>query len=235
MNGQLSRLHFRLRVQGTVMNLTGQKEFIAAAQRKMLREQLADFPPRIVEAMARVPRHEFIPADKREFAYADSPVPIGFGQTISQPWIVAMMTAQLNPRPGSRVLELGTGCGYQAAVLAQLVAEVFTIEIIEPLALAASENFQRLQIRNICLRCGDGTDGWPEAAPFDGIIVTCAPLHVPQALAGQLKEGGRLLIPVGVPSDQELFVFEKQQGQLAELARLPVRFVPMTGKANLFE
>lgn len=214
------------------MNFFSQSESFAAARARMVREQLGEFPRRIAEAMGRVPRHEFIPADKQKFAYADSAVPIGFGQTISQPWIVAMMTTQLNPRATDRILEIGTGSGYQAAVLAQLVAEVYTIEIVEPLAQRAKEILQRLNIPNVHLRLGDGHGGWSEAAPFDGVIVTCAPEAVPEPLVAQLKEGGRLLIPVGPLGEQDLFVFQKHRGELTALARIPVRFVPMTGKVE---
>lgn len=214
------------------MNFFSQPESFATARARMVREQLGEFPRRITEAMGRVLRHEFIPADKQKFAYADSAVPIGFGQTISQPWIVAMMTTQLNPRTTDRVLEIGTGSGYQAAVLAQLVAEVYTMEIVEPLAQRAKEILQKLNCTHVHLCLGDGHEGWPEAAPFDGVIVTCAPEAVPEPLIAQLKEGGRMLIPVGPPGEQDLFVFQKHSGQLFELARIPVRFVPMTGKAG---
>jgi protein-L-isoaspartate(D-aspartate) O-methyltransferase len=204
----------------------------AAARKRMVREQLSEFPPLVREALARIPRHVFIPEEKRPWAYADGAVPIGFGQTISQPWIVATMTAQLNPQPSSRILEIGTGSGYQAAVLAQLVADVYTIEIIEPLARRAKETLQQLGCANVHLRTGDGFGGWPEAAPFDGVIVTCAPEDVPRPLVEQLKEDGRMLIPVGPPGEQSLFVFQKHQVKLLELTRIPVRFVPMTGKAE---
>lgn len=214
------------------MNWFGKVDFDEARQR-MVREQLSQFPPAVLAVMGRVPRHEFIPADHREFAYADGAVPIGFGQTISQPYIVALMTTQLNPRPTDRILEIGTGTGYQAAVLSQLVAEVYTVEIIEPLAHHARETLRRLGCHNVHLRTGDGYNGWPEAAPFDGIIVTCAPELVPPPLVAQLKANGRMLIPVGPPGTQELFVFQKHQGDLVELAQLAVRFVPMTGKAEM--
>jgi protein-L-isoaspartate(D-aspartate) O-methyltransferase len=201
----------------------------AAARKRMVREQLSEFPPAVRAAMERVPRHEFVPEDKQTLAYEDHAVPIGFGQTISQPWIVATMTTRLHPQPTDRILEIGTGCGYQAAVLAQLVAEVFTIEIIGPLAERAAENFRRRGCSNVHLRVGDGGHGWPEAAPFAGVIVTCAPERVPAPLIDQLKNDGRMLIPVGPPDGQELFVFQKHGGRLAELGRVPVRFVPMTG------
>lgn len=212
------------------MNWFGQTDF-DSERRRMVAEQLSEFPPRVREAMERVPRHVFVPEQKRAFAYADGAVPIGHGQTISQPWIVAMMTTQLNPHPASRILEIGTGSGYQATVLAQLVAEVYTIEIVEPLARVAQETLRRIGCANVHCRTGDGFGGWPEAAPFDGVIVTCAPEAVPPLLVAQLKEDGRLLIPVGPPGDQNLFVLQKHRGKLQELARLPVRFVTMTGQA----
>jgi len=214
------------------MNLFDHHESFTAAREQMVRKQLAEFPRAIVEAINRVPRHEFIPPEKQKYAYADSAVPIGFDQTISQPWIVALMTTQLNPQPAGRILEIGTGSGYQAAVLAQLVAEVYTIEIVEPLAQRAGEVLRRLGCANVHLRTGDGSGGWPEAAPFDGVIVTCANESVPAPLVSQLKEDGRLLIPVGPLESQNLFVFQKHKGALVELTRLPVRFVPMTGKAG---
>lgn len=210
------------------MKLSGPADSFYEARKRMVEEQLAEFPRSIVAAMAQVLRHEFIPPDKRTLAYADGAVPIGYGQTISQPWIVAMMTTQLNPQPGARILEIGTGSGYQAAVLAQLGAEVYSIEILEPLAQRAKETLERLGCNNVQLRTGDGHHGWPEAAPFDGVIVTCAPESVPRPLIVQLKESGRMLVPVGPPGDQDLFVFQKHQGQLIELVRIPVRFVPMT-------
>jgi protein-L-isoaspartate(D-aspartate) O-methyltransferase len=210
-------------------NWFGQRRDFDAARKRMVEEQLFAFPPRVRAAMERVPRHEFVPANKQSLAYEDHAVPIGFDQTISQPWIVATMTTQLNPRPTDRILEIGTGSGYQAAVLAQLVADVYTIEIIGPLAEQAAENFRRLGCANVHLRVGDGCHGWPEAAPFDGVIVTCAPERVPALLVDQLKNDGRMLIPVGPLGGQDLFVFQKHGGRLVEQARLPVRFVPMTG------
>ena len=200
-----------------------------AERQRMVREQLSEFPPRVLAAIGQVPRHEFVPPEKQSWAYADGPVPIGFGQTISQPYIVALMTTKLDPQPGDRILEIGTGSGYQAAVLAQLAAEVFTIEIIEPLARCAAATLRRLGCRNVHLRTGDGSLGWPEAAPFDGVIVTCAPESVPVLLLDQLKNDGRMLIPVGPLGGQDLFVFQKQGNRLVELAQMPVRFVPMTG------
>lgn len=206
----------------------------AAARARMVAEQLAS-PERgitnraVLKVMGEVPRHEFIPADLRSLAYADRPLPIGFDQTISQPFIVAFMTEQLAPKAGDRVLEIGTGSGYQAAVLAGLVAEVFSIEIVAPLARRAEADLARLGYRNVRVKAGDGYQGWLEHAPFDAVIVTCAPDHVPQPLVDQLKEGGRMIIPVGTLPDQRLYVLEKRRGKVSQRAVLPVRFVPMTG------
>jgi len=210
-------------------NLSGNSSASAAARKRMVREQLAGLSPRVLAVMGEVPRHEFVPAEKRSWAYADRPVPIGYGQTISQPYIVAFMTTQLDPQPSDRVLEIGTGSGYQAAVLAKLVAEVFTIEIIEPLAQRARAELQRLGCHNVHLHIGDGYTGWPEAAPFDAVIVTCAPQEVPSPLLQQLADNGRIVIPVGTVPGQELMLFHKTRGRLETSATLPVRFVPMTG------
>jgi len=204
---------------------------LVEARLRMVREQIvargiAD--PRVLEVMARVPRHEFVPAARRTEAYEDWPLPIGYGQTISQPYIVAFMTAALNPRPGDRVLEIGTGSGYQAAVLADLVAEVYTVEIVEPLAKRAEADLKRLGYANVKVRAGDGYLGWPEAAPFDAIIVTCAPEDVPPALVDQLREGGRMIIPVGTQwGAQELYLLRKTATGMKRQGVLPVRFVPM--------
>jgi protein-L-isoaspartate(D-aspartate) O-methyltransferase len=207
-------------------------DLFSAARKRMAREQLSEFPARVVEAMSRVPRQEFIPKEHQSLAYADRAVPIGFNQTISQPYVVALMTTQLKPQPADRILEIGTGSGYQAAVLAQLVAEVYSVEIIEPLAQRARATLARLGCRNVHLRLGDGFAGWPEAVPFDGVIVTCAPESVPPPLIQQLKDGGYLLIPVGPAGEQELFTFQKYNGGLARLAHTRVMFVPMTGIAQ---
>jgi len=202
-----------------------------AARTRMVRDQIAARgikDDRVLAAMARVPRHEFVPASHRSLAYEDGPLSIGHGQTISQPYIVAFMTAALDPQPTDRVLEIGTGSGYQAAVLSGLVAKVYTIEIVEPLARRAEADLKRLGFRNVKVRMGDGYLGWPGAAPFDAIIVTCAPEQVPQALVDQLKRGGRMIVPVG-PSNgvQELYLLRKQPGGMETQAVLPVRFVPM--------
>jgi protein-L-isoaspartate(D-aspartate) O-methyltransferase len=185
--------------------------------------------PVVLEAMRVAPRHLFVPEHLREHAYEDHPLPIGEGQTISQPFIVALMTELLAVGPESRVLEIGTGSGYQAAVLAEVAGEVYSIEIVEPLARRAARDLEAAGYSRIHLRIGDGYLGWPEAAPFDGIIVTCAPDHVPRPLEEQLVEGGRLVIPVGPQWNQELVIVEKQGGKLVRRDVIPVRFVPMTG------
>ncbi len=185
---------------------------------------------RVLEAMAKVPRHEFVREDPAARAYADSPLLIGHDQTISQPYIVALMTARLDPQPGDRILEIGTGSGYQAAVLAELAAHVYSIEIVEPLAARAMKTLARLGYGNVTTRTGDGYQGWPAEAPFDAVIVTAAPDHIPQALIDQLKPGGRMLIPVGKSgSVQELRLLRKTSNGIEEESVLPVRFVPMTG------
>jgi protein-L-isoaspartate(D-aspartate) O-methyltransferase len=186
----------------------------------------------VLDALRRVPRHEFVPAGVRAQAYADHPLPIGERQTISQPYIVGFMSELLQVERGHRVLEIGTGSGYQAAVLAELGAEVYTIEIVEKLAATARAVLQRLGYEKIRVRAGDGYQGWPDAAPFDRIIVTAAPPQVPQPLIDQLKPGGRLVVPEGV-HDQDLVLYTKTaDGKLRRERVLPVRFVPMTGRAQ---
>ncbi|TMH25799.1 MAG: protein-L-isoaspartate(D-aspartate) O-methyltransferase [Betaproteobacteria bacterium] len=189
------------------------------------------FGDAVMAAMGKVPRHRFVPALEDIFAYDNRPLPIGEGQTISQPYIVALMTDLLDPKSADTVLEVGTGSGYQAAVLAELVAKVTTIEIVEPLARRARQVLGELGYRNVEVRVGDGYGGWPAAAPFDAIIVTAAPAAVPQPLIDQLKPGGRMVIPVGGPSDvQQLLLVEKQlDGRTTTRRTLPVRFVPLTG------
>jgi protein-L-isoaspartate(D-aspartate) O-methyltransferase len=207
----------------------------SAERQRMVMEQLLPrgiHEERLLAAMSKVRREEFVPQDSRAASYTDQPLPIGYGQTISQPFIVALMTEQLRLAPGDRVLEIGTGSGYQAAILAELVAEVYSIEIIEPLAKAAETTLERLGYKNVHVKAGDGYRGWPEHAPFDEVIVTCAPDHVPQPLVDQLKEDGRMIIPVGGFGDQELYLLEKKNGQLEQRAVLPVRFVPMAGEAE---
>jgi protein-L-isoaspartate(D-aspartate) O-methyltransferase len=188
--------------------------------------------PRVMAVLGKVPRHEFVPKNERSRAYLNQPLPIGYGQTISQPYIVAIMTDLLDPDPGDRVLEIGTGSGYQAAVLSELVKQVFSIEIIAPLGEAARQRLQRLGYDNVITHIGDGYYGWPEQAPFDAIVVTAAVSHIPPPLIDQLKPGGRMVIPVGSYFfTQQLVLINKQaNGSLTTRQILPVRFVPLTGK-----
>jgi protein-L-isoaspartate(D-aspartate) O-methyltransferase len=182
--------------------------------------------------MRTVPRHEFLPMRLRGEAYMDYPLPIGHGQTISQPFIVAFMTEAIRPQPGEKILEIGAGSGYQAAVLAQMGADVYTVEIVEPLAEMAQQTLERLGFNNAHVRHGDGFRGWPEHAPFDAIIVTCAPDKIPPDLVAQLRDGGRMIIPVGGGMEQELVLLRKEGGKIEKQSVLPVRFVPMTGEAQ---
>ncbi len=187
----------------------------------------------VLEAMRNVPRHWFVPAPLAAMAYQDRPLPIGHGQTISQPYIVALMTELLKVKPGAKVLEIGTGSGYQAAVLAELTDKVYTIEIVEPLAKRTIELFREKGYDTIRTRIGDGYRGWPEEAPFDAVIVTCAPDSPPPALVEQLAVGGRMCIPVGEPGHQELILLIKRpDGSLERRHIIPVAFVPMTGEAQ---
>jgi len=188
--------------------------------------------PSVMAAMKRVPRQDFVPEECQPRAFYNGPLPIGKGQTISQPFIVALMSDLLNPQPEHSVLEIGTGCGYQTAVLACLVRQVYSVEIIEELSVASGERLDRQGYTNVELRSGDGYNGWPEHAPYDGIIVTAAAPHVPQPLIDQLRVGGRLVIPVGYPySYQELRVLEKQaEDKIETRCVLAVSFVPLTGK-----
>ncbi len=182
-----------------------------------------------LRAMRTVPRHEFVPSDMRAYAYEDRPLAIGNGQTISQPYIVAFMTSVIKPRPEYKVLEIGTGSGYQAAVLAEIVSEVYTIEIIPALAEEAEKKFKALNYQNIHTRVGDGYHGWPEEAPFDAIVVTAAPDKIPAPLIEQLKEGGKLVIPVGPKySVQSLQLVTRKNGKTTTTNLFPVRFVPFT-------
>jgi protein-L-isoaspartate(D-aspartate) O-methyltransferase len=188
--------------------------------------------PRVLAAMRRVPRHRFMPEDVRPHAYEDRALPIGHGQTISQPFIVASMTEQLRLKPDSRVLEVGTGSGYQAAVLAEIAAEVHTIEIVAPLAERAAADLAALGYDGVQVRTGDGYRGWPEAAPFDAIIVTAAPDHVPQPLVDQLAPGGRMVIPVGGRGAQDLRLLVREPDGVRQEILYGVLFVPMTGEAR---
>ncbi len=186
--------------------------------------------PRVLRAMRAVPRHLFVPPTHRGRAYADAPVPIGEGQTASQPYIVALMTELAEIGPGGKALEVGTGSGYQAAVLAEMGARVFTIEILESLAARAGETLRRLGYDSVRIRVGDGYRGWPEEAPFDAILVTAAAPKIPEPLLHQLAPGGRLVAPVGGPEGQELVVVVRTAGGFERRRVIPVRFVPMTGR-----
>ncbi len=186
---------------------------------------------RVLAAMRKIPRHLFVPSQMLPYAYADEPLPIGYGQTISQPYIVAFMSEALELKPQERVLEIGTGSGYQAAVLAELACEVYSIEIVEPLGKEAAERLKRLGYTNVKLRIGDGYRGWPEAAPFDAIMVTAAPDRVPPALVAQLRDGGRLVLPVGRFFQNLIRIRRTRKGTQQETL-LPVRFVPMVGEAE---
>ena len=206
----------------------------AAERERMVKTQIAARgirDRRVLEAMRTVRRHEFVGEAERAFAYEDYPLPIGHDQTISQPYIVAIMTELLAPKAEHKVLEVGTGSGYQAAVLSKLVREVYTIEIVVPLARSAEHTLRRLGFDNVHVRAGDGYRGWPEAAPFDGIIVTAAPPRIPEPLKQQLALGGHLVVPVG-EGWQELRVLTRTEQGFDERGVLPVRFVPMTGEAQ---
>lgn len=187
--------------------------------------------PRVLRAMTMVPRHEFVPDDVHALAYCNSPLPIGHGQTISQPYIVALMTDLLDPQPDDVILEIGTGSGYQAAILSRLVKQVYSVEIVAALMQQSAQRLQRLGYVNVAVRQGDGYQGWPEHGPYDGIIVTAAAQHIPQPLLDQLKPGARLVIPIGLPhADQNLMVVEKDaHNNIHRRALLGVVFVPMTG------
>jgi len=207
---------------------------LASLRAQMVREQIEARGIKdalTLQAMRKVRRHDFVPAGSGDAAYADHPLPIGHGQTISQPYIVAFMTEALALRGGEKVLEVGTGSGYQAAVLAEIAARVFTIEIVEPLAAESRERLSRLGYQNVEVRAGDGYLGWPEEAPFDAIIVTASAPRVPEPLKEQLKDGGRLILPIG-DEYQELVVVTRRGSRFEQKSVLPVRFVPMTGKVR---
>jgi len=230
--------HFLLQSGGCTTNWRAEEqknedEFTRLRER-MVRDQLRGrdiTDARVLAAMLKVPRHEFVSGSLLDSAYDDSALPIQLGQTISQPYIVAYMTQALELQGTERVLEIGTGSGYQAAVLAEIVRDVYSIEILPQLQEKATALLAKLGYKNIHLRTGDGYMGWPEEAPFDRIMVTAAPEEVPQPLLDQLKVGGRMIIPLGAGS-QELVIFEKQKSGITHRRTIPVRFVPMTGKAS---
>lgn len=200
------------------------------ARQRMVRDQVVARgikDQKVIQAMLNVPRHLFVPQSYERMAYEDRPLPIGEGQTISQPYIVALMTETLDLTEDMKVLEIGTGSGYQAAILAEIVKEVYTIEIIESLGNKAKNLLENLNYQNVSFKIGDGYKGWSENAPFDAIIVTCAPTDIPKPLENQLKEGGRMIIPVGGSIVQELALLEKKDGKLKKKVVAPVRFVPM--------
>jgi protein-L-isoaspartate(D-aspartate) O-methyltransferase len=200
-------------------------------QKQMVKQQIIDRgikDPRVIKAMEKVPRHLFVPEDHRACAYDDAPLCIGEGQTISQPYIVAFMTETLDLKAGDKILEIGTGSGYQAAILAEIVKEVYTIEIIEKLGKRAKATLTHLGYKNVHVKIGDGYKGWPEQAPFDAVIVTCAPEKIPPDLVSQLKEGGRMIIPVGTEvSVQKLIKVTKKNGRSEIQEERQVKFVPM--------
>lgn len=216
--------------------MADQDESAEVARRRMVEQQLRArdiVDERVLAAMGRVPRHLFVEPALERFAYEDRPLSIGAGQTISQPYIVALMIQLLQVQPSHRILEVGTGSGYQAAVLAELAAEVYTIEIIPSLAEGARGRLEALGYRNVHVREGDGYEGWPEVAPFDGIVVAAGAPQIPLPLIGQLREGGRLAIPVGVArGTQDLILGEKRGGRLQIRSIAPVLFVPLTGKGG---
>lgn len=203
----------------------------ARLRRQMIEEQIVPRhirDGRVIQALEKIPRHLFVPPEHRSLAYEDRPVSIGPAQTVSQPYIVAFMTEALQVRPGDRILEIGGGSGYQAAVLEELGAEVFSVELVPELARTAEENLRRAGYSRTQVTAGDGSRGWPEHAPYDAVVVTCAPPEVPPALFDQLREGGRLVIPLGPENQiQNLSVFQKVDGRIVHKDLAPVRFVSM--------
>jgi len=217
--------------------LPASQDDFKAKREEMVRTQIVSrgiSSSRVIHAMQKVPRHRFVPQDYLLFAYSDQPLPIGEGQTISQPYIVAYMTESLDIQPGDKVLEIGTGSGYQAAILAEMEAEVYSIELIGSLSENAGEILRELGYQEVHLKAGDGYQGWPEFAPFDAIIVTCSPGKIPLPLQQQLAEGGKMIIPVGERNSiQYLYLLEKVKGRIRQKTVMPVRFVPMLdGKGN---
>lgn len=213
-------------------NKSGSEDMYQKMRNSMVRDQIENRginDEKVLNAMRTVPRHEFVPDHLKKYAYADEPLPIGEDQTISQPYIVAYMTEKLDLSFDDKVLEIGTGSGYQAAVLAQIIDTVFTIEIVDVLAKRAQQKLTALGYNNIFVKSGDGYKGWPEQAPFDAIIITAAPTIIPEPLVDQLKIGGRMILPLGDYS-QDLVLISKNDDGISEQKLLPVRFVPMTGE-----
>jgi len=224
-------IFFILMLSGVLICPAQESNDFARSRESMVESQIIDrgvTDPDVIKAMKKVQRHLFVPETYRSFSYADHPLPIGEGQTISQPYIVAFMTEALRLKPGERVLEIGTGSGYQAAVLAEIVNEVYSIEIVETLGKRAGRTLTELGYKNVHIKIGDGHRGWPGKAPFDAVIVTCAPEQIPRPLIEQLKEGGRMIIPVGRAGVvQKLVRGVKTGGRLKTEAVMLVRFVPM--------
>jgi protein-L-isoaspartate(D-aspartate) O-methyltransferase len=213
---------------------TSTEDPTAPARKRMVQRHLVERGiknPRVLDAFRTVPRHRFLPPKTQRQAYDDESIPIGEGQTITPPFDVAFMTEVLDPKPTDRVFEVGTGSGYQSAILSQLVKDVYSVEIKAPLGQRAAQVHKDLGYTNIHTRIGDGYEGWPEAAPFDAIIVTCAPQKIPQPLIDQLKDGGRMVIPLGTRFDQRVYLVEKHDGKLTRRELKPTLFVPMTGRA----
>lgn len=212
----------------------GEEDILSKMRLKMVDSQIAARgiqDERVLAAMRKVPRHEFVPTAEKLLAYSDGPLPIGHGQTISQPYIVALMTELLQVQPTDKVFEVGTGSGYQAAVLAEVAKAVFTVEIVEPLYEQAKARLEKLGYQNVHVRFGDGTKGWPEEAPFDKMIVTAAGLKIPDTLIQQLKDGGKIVMPVG-EIEQVLVVGEKRGNVLKTYESIPVRFVPLVEEGS---
>jgi protein-L-isoaspartate(D-aspartate) O-methyltransferase len=211
-----------------------QEKMYEKMRNAMVKEQIERrgiLDERVLNALRSVPRHKFVPKHLEKYAYADEPLPIGEDQTISQPYIVAYMTEKLSLEKEDKVLEIGTGSGYQAAILAELSDSVFTIEIVDVLARRASKTLDELNIKNVFVKSGDGYKGWPEHAPFDAIIITAAPTKIPEPLVEQLKVGGRMILPLGDYS-QDLVLISKEKSGVSQQRLLPVRFVPMTGEVE---
>jgi protein-L-isoaspartate(D-aspartate) O-methyltransferase len=222
-------------VAGKASGQTPRDRTVAARERMVVRhlEERGIKNKRVLDAFRTVPRHEFIRPDVRHLAYEDESIPIGEGQTITPPFDVAFMTEALDPQPTDRVYEVGTGSGYQAAILSRLVKDVYSVEIHKPLADGAAKVLTSLKYDNVKSRHGDGYEGWPEAAPFDAVIVTCAPEKIPAPLVSQLREGGRMVIPIGDRYNQTVYLMVKKNGKMEQVKALrPTLFVPMTGRAQ---